>query len=217
MQTSYKQYVNKTTTNNVFSTERQHKTDIRPKNIQHTTNKYFICNSTDTTTKIPIHTNNRKLRTMINAIWKCKRWDKKKNDTNDLVIFCKLKIQTSYQPNENNDKQTLFNRDTTQIKHTEIWQATNNKHILYMWSHTKEIRPKILSIKNYRQVVVQVGTSNNITKRSMTRTTWLLLAIWTYKHHIKKGKQRQIDVSKRSTTQGRKYGTRTNNKQQTNS
>ena len=63
-------------------------------------------------------------------------------------------------------------------------QQTRNTYFICDHIQTKEIRPNIQAIKHYRHVVVQIGTSNNTTKRGMTRTAWLLLAILRYKHHI---------------------------------
>ena len=119
---------------------------------------------------------------------------------------------------ENTEKQKLFNKITTR---DWTWgKRTNNKQqttTLYVIAYEK--RPIIQPVEHYEQVTVQNGISNDSTKRTMIRTTWILLLIWQYKHHINE-KEKNSDKQKlfnKNKTQDKSWCNIIKSKQQTTS
>jgi len=119
----------------VFQTQTQHKTEIRQSCKQQTTNKSLICNSIQANTKATNktqHANNHKQRTSNCANWQFKQNHRTNNDTNEVVVVCKLKMQTSYQTKGKHWQTTVFHQNTTQDRHTAAITITSNKQITYM-------------------------------------------------------------------------------------
>ena len=93
----------------------QHKTDIRQNNKQQATTTLIVCN------------NMQRLRHEVQTLktWRCKQYCRNQNDTNDLVLDCKLTIQTSYW-REGKQRQTTFVQQNHKTRQ-HIWQKNKQQ------------------------------------------------------------------------------------------
>ena len=90
-----------------------------------------------------------------------------KQQTHTLYVIAdkQTQTQTSYQPKGKCEKQKLFNRNTTQDRHTAKPnnEQTNTLYVI-TYKHKKMARPKIQTIKTYEQVTEQNETQTVLQK-----------------------------------------------------
>ena len=154
-----------TTTNNICSTKTQDKTDIQKK------------------TKYPTYKIQR-LRTSSCAVQDDYSNNTTKNDANDVVVCTIRNTNIKLARRKYNDKQKLFNKNTTHNIITANLQTQNNKIIPDMWYHRKNKTqdPTHNQSRTYGQVAVQNEIPNNATERIVIRTIRLVFANCKYKH-----------------------------------
>ena len=136
------------------------------------------------------NTNNQQLRTHNSTTWEFRLFYKKKNDTNDVAIACKLKIQSAYWHKE----QTTNHSFSTETQHKTNIRKYNKQQMTNTYSKCNQRQakcktvPQMQTIKHYEQVTVQNENANKTTNILMVRTTWLLLARYKDYHRIDKRK-----------------------------
>ena len=143
----------------------------------------------------------------------------KKNDTNDLVIVCDLKIQKSYQPKGKSTTNKTCSTDTSHNTNIRVYTKHLTTHKYVICNNIQTITKQ----KTHHAINQKTQTSNcanwnfkQYYKKKNDTNDVVIVCKFTMQSSYKKGRQRKIKAFKRNTTQGRTFGTRTNSKHQIN-
>ena len=155
-----------------FSTETQHKTNKRQTYKQQTTIKYPRCNNIQTNTQTrnqTQHSNNQRLRksNCANSNTTAKRMLIRMT----CLLFANWKYKHHVYQKENNDKQQLFNKNTTPDKHT-AQKENKQQRLIYVRIYKQTQKKTTTQDPKYKQP----KTTNNCTT-------------WKSKQHYRRDKQ----------------------------